>query len=509
VATVANRGREQSGSVALANKRNAVAVKPCHSNQTTYLKTMRPEIASPETPAHSCSLSVFPVSLALPAEGDLPGAKPRPPYGGTSLSHWRTFTNKPTARSDYDVMTRSPRLIKPLLAGLIITLLQLAIAIGLLAPEGPLSERYAALVQHDSRWFMNIVDRGYQTIVPPIDHKVMEVSNVAFFPAYPALAAAFRYGLNIDTGTALLITAQLAAWGFWSYFFLFCKRWNISPALQICGALLIAAHPAAFFLIAAYSESLFLMTLLGFIYWSTAEGRYAKFWAAIHGIVMSATRIVGIVCAAFPLVCSVFQTGWRRLVEPRPWFRQEKPAIAMTLVASFGALGFFTYSQLRWGHWDIYMLTQAAGWGIAPDYLAVFRPSNYRWFVPALNDPTEASQMSMTLGAVLFIGIVLCELSIRSWAGLPIRAGIYFCAFVIYYLSVSGVACVDMESMLRYEFSVHALIVLALLNFLRQFQTTPVLVRAFGITAVALLSAAGLCVQGWYIWNFTRGNWVA
>src|SRR5205823_7027127 len=143
--------------------------------------------------------------------------------------------------------------------------------------------------------------------------------------------AAFRYGLNIDTGTALLITAQLAAWGFWIYFFLFCKRWNISPGLQICGALLIAAHPAAFFLIADYSESLFLMALLGFIYWSTAEGRYAKFWAAVHGIVMSATRIVGIVCAAFPLVCSIFQTGWRRLVEPKPWFRKEKPAIAVTL----------------------------------------------------------------------------------------------------------------------------------------------------------------------------------
>src|SRR6185312_8833145 len=136
----------------------------------------------------------------------------------------------------YDVMTRSLRLLTPLLAGLVITLLQLAMAMGLLAPEGSFSERYATLVQHDSHWFMNIVDRGYQTIVPPIDHKVMEVSNVAFFPAYPAIAAAFRYGLNISTGTALLIAAQLAAWGFWSYFFLFCRRWNISTALQICGA---------------------------------------------------------------------------------------------------------------------------------------------------------------------------------------------------------------------------------------------------------------------------------
>ena len=97
-----------------------------------------------------------------------------------------------------------------------------------------------------------------------------------FFQLILRLRPRFATDLTSDTGTALLITAQLAAWGFWSYFFLFCKRWNISPALQICGALLIAAHPAAFFLVAAYSESLFLMALLGFIYWSTAEGRYGE-----------------------------------------------------------------------------------------------------------------------------------------------------------------------------------------------------------------------------------------
>src|SRR5947209_14207326 len=119
-------------------------------------------------------------------------------------------------------MTRLSPAFKPLLAALLVTLMQIAMAVGLLAPDGPLSYRYSALIQHDSYWFMNIVNRGYQTIVPPIDHKVMEVSNVAFFPAYPAIAALFRYGLNIDTGIALLITAQLAAWGFWIYFFLFC-----------------------------------------------------------------------------------------------------------------------------------------------------------------------------------------------------------------------------------------------------------------------------------------------
>jgi hypothetical protein len=423
----------------------------------------------------------------------------------------KAFASKWLACCDYNVMVRRARSFTPLLAGLAVTLLQIAMAITMLAPEGSLSARYSALVQHDSYWFMNIVDRGYHTIVPPIDHKVMEVSNVAFFPAYPLIAGLFRHVFKIDGKTALLITAQLAAWGLWSYFFLFCRRWKISAALQLAAALLIAAHPAAFFLVAAYSESLFLMALAGFIYWSTTEGKTAKFWAAAHGIVMSATRIVGVVCAAFPLVRAVFQRGWRVLVEPRRWLRDLGPAMGLTAVAASGAIAFFLYSQLRWGQWDIYMLTQAAGWGITPDYLAVFKPESYRWLVPALNDPTEASQLSMTVGALLLVGIAVCEMipAFRRRAGLPVRAGIYFCAAVIYYLSVSGVACVDMESMLRYEFCVHVLIVLALLSFLRQFQTPPMLVRAFGIAAIALLGAAGLCVQGWYVWNFTRGNWVA
>src|SRR6266513_765649 len=209
---------------------------------------MRSEIALAENPTSSCNLEGFPISSTFPTRAVRPAV----------------------ASYHHDVMTCSWLLLRPLLAGLVLTLLQLAMAVGLLAPEGPASYRYSTLIQHDSYWFMNIVDRGYQTIVPPINQK-MEVSNVAFFPAYPAIAALLRRGLNIDTGNALLITAQLAAWGFWSYFFLLCDRWSLSPALQFCGALLIVAHPAAFFLIAGYSESLFLMALLGFIYWSSTN----------------------------------------------------------------------------------------------------------------------------------------------------------------------------------------------------------------------------------------------
>lgn len=405
---------------------------------------------------------------------------------------------------------RKPIVLRAWALGLLVTLLQVVAAL-MIAPEGPLSYRYDTLVQHDSYWFGNIVDRGYDTTVPPINHKMMEVSNVGFFPAYPAIAGILHYGLRLSIYNALLLTAQAGAWAFWSYFFLFCERWNISPLLQFFGALSILAHPTAFFLVAGYSESLFMMGLFGFMFWSTAEGKGSRALAVLHGFLMSATRIVGIPCSGYPVVQAIFRNGWAGVVDVRSWLKRYGSAVLVMLGAALGAGAFFFYCLVRWGRWDMYMLTQESGWAIIPDYLAVFKPSSYRWLIPALNNPTEASQMTMTLGGLLLLAVLLGELLpvVRRRFSGATRAGFYFCAAVIYYISVSGVASVEMESMLRYEFCVHALIVLAILHFLHQLPAPRLWVRASGMAAVALLSAAGLGVQGWYVWNFTRGNWVA
>lgn len=398
------------------------------------------------------------------------------------------------------------------IAALVVTLVQIGIAVCVAAPAGwPLSDRYGSLIQHDGYWFANIVNRGYGTTVPPVDHKVMEVSNVAFFPAYPMLSMLLGSIFHLNAYRALLLTAQLAALGFWFYFFLFCERWRLSPVLRFFGAVAIVAHPAAFYLIAGYSESLFLMSLAGFIYWSSAEGRAARVLAALHGVVMSATRIVGIPCALFPIVRAVFENGWNGLRDVRGWIRRYGPAVALSFTAMLGAIAFFIYCQLRWSRWDMYMVTQQVEWAIKPDYLAFFKPANYRWMLPPLNDPTLASQLTTSIALVMFGVVALCELlpAIRRRTAFLTRLGLYFCALVIFYISLAGVASVQMESMLRYEFCTHALIVLALLHYLHQFRLPPVLVRAFGMAAVALLGAAGLSLQGWYVWNFTRGNWIA
>jgi hypothetical protein len=402
--------------------------------------------------------------------------------------------------------------LKSLALGLLMTCAQIMIAVGFSNPEGSLADRYRTLVQHDSYWFANIIDRGYGTTVPPSDHKAMEISNVAFFPAYPLLAAGVKRLTHLSTYSALLVTAQAAAWGFWSYFFAFCERWGLSMALQTFGAVAIAAHPAAFYLVAAYSESLFLMMLVGFVYWSVREGRVAQVFAVLHGFTMSATRIVGLPCAAFPVVHSVCTRAWRgRPANTSALARYRGPVLIM-LLSTLGAISFFAWCQARWSRWDIYMLTQQSGWAIRPDYLAIFSPRNYHWSLPPFSDSSRVSQFATALAAGLFALIALAELLAARFCrrtAWPKRLGIYFCAAVVYYISVAGVASVQMESMLRYDLCVHALVVLGALHFLREFRIAPVYVRALGMGVASVACAGGLSLQAYYIWNFSQGNWVA
>jgi hypothetical protein len=111
--------------------------------------------------------------------------------------------------------------------------------------------------------------------------------------------------------------------------------------------------------------------------------------------------------------------------------------------ASLGAVGFFFYCVARWGRWDIYMLTQEAGWAIVPDYLALFKPSSYHWQIPALNDPVTHEPDDDGDRRVAFCShrdrASCCRLCGRKFAG---QSGSDFisAAFVHLLHRVSGVA---------------------------------------------------------------------
>jgi len=101
--------------------------------------------------------------------------------------------------------------------------------------------------------------------------------------------------------------------GFWTYFFLFCRRWKVPQALKLRDTP-HPRQPGSVLFWFCYSESVFLMALLGFVYWSTAEGPTARALAAIQRDRNVRARIVGIVCAAF-LWCGGFSNRMARFAQ--------------------------------------------------------------------------------------------------------------------------------------------------------------------------------------------------
>jgi hypothetical protein len=291
-------------------------------------------------------------------------------------------------------------------------------------------------------------------------------SNVAFFPGFPLLARGLRDLTGLPTRAAEALTAQLACWGFWTYLLLTWRRWRVPGPLALAGALAVLAHPAAFFLVCGYSESLFLFGAVGFLYWARSSRRVALQLAALHGGAMSATRLVGIPLAAVPFVEGLLSAGppgsrIRRLI---------KPAL-LTALASLGALAFFAWCHFRFGHWDLYQQTQAVGWGVHPNYRAAFDWHRYtpvvrlslRW--SSWTNAYFWSRLTLPMTVLLLAALLWSELR-SAREGLPgrrMRAGLYLGAWLIFYVSVSAMADRggELDCMLRHQLATHVLLVLA------------------------------------------------
>jgi hypothetical protein len=400
-----------------------------------------------------------------------------------------------------------------------ITVLHLGILLGVAAPQGTFSERYHALVAHDSEWFLNIIGRGYQSPIPPSPQKRMEVSNVAFFPGFPLWGAAVINAFDLHPRTGLTLASHLATWGFWTYLLLFARRIGLRRGMTAAAVGLILAHPAAFYLIAAYSESLFLLMLVGFMFWNLHGGRMGFVLACVHGIGMTGTRIAGAPAAAFPIVQAWFARRAKSSAQYAPSERSRlnqppprlllRAAIVMTISLA-GMIAFFVYTHVRFQHWDFYMMTQQAGWGVKADYLALLKPGAYQRWLPSWQYASLTGQALVPFTMLLCLAAAIWE--IRAARAKPTRwrerIGLYFVGFGLFYIAVAGVYSVRLESMTRYHFGAHVFFVLAGLHAFVDLRPRGHVARGV-LVAIALLALAGACLHFTYASQFMRGGWVA
>ena len=193
----------------------------------------------------------------------------------------------------------------------------------------------------DSYWYLDIAKNGYYL------RGETDQANVVFFPLYPLLV---RMAAPLAGGNLVL-----AGWMVSSVFLALavCMLVRLTrefhPGIDpMRPALFLLVYPAAFFLNAVYSESLFLFLSLAMVFWA----RRGNFWlAAVFAGLASATRVAGVFLFVLLLVEFIQAYGWRALFTRRVW--------PLTL-APVGILAFFLYHWIAFGDFLLYLKVQCA-----------------------------------------------------------------------------------------------------------------------------------------------------
>jgi Gpi18-like mannosyltransferase len=199
------------------------------------------------------------------------------------------------------------------------------------------------LARFDAGWYRSIAENGY------FWDPATGVGNVTFFPLYPFLMRALAFsGLPLFwAGTLISHACFLASVAL-------LQRLESSwpgPAPAPSALMTLLTFPWAFFLLAPYSESLFLALALA-VFLAAFRGHWTL--VAILGFLAGLTRLFGL--ALVPPLLLLAWAGQR----PR------LPAIAAALSPAFGLASFITWLGFRFHDPLLFMHAQQRGWGRRP-----------------------------------------------------------------------------------------------------------------------------------------------
>lgn len=251
--------------------------------------------------------------------------------------------------------------------------------------------------QFDSGHFMRIAARGYFTFnqnVPNWDE--------AFFPGYPLVSRllAFVVGLGHVTPLSLFVGMAVVSWlGSLVAAVLILRlagrdrgRQDVEP--WPVGVLLFG--PYAVFLMASYSESLFLALALG----AWLAGRQNRWWcAALLAGFAGLVRINGLFLVAGLVVMAMShsQVAGHRIAS----------RVGVLAAALLAPLGYFTYLHGKSGSWSTWLHTQRSGWGrgtVFP-WTAAWNSVARTWRDSSTTAERFQSSMELVFVALMLLGI--------------------------------------------------------------------------------------------------------
>jgi hypothetical protein len=184
---------------------------------------------------------------------------------------------------------------------------------------------FTAMQRQDAAWFLRIATAGYA----PND------GSAAFFPLYPFAVRIAGWIPGVGPLGAALLVGNAAFFG--ALLMLHAlTRLELGAEAARRSVLFCAFFPTAFFLLAPYTEPLFLFLSIS-TFWFARRNRWV--WASVAGAGAAMTRNVGVLLIV-ALAVEAFRQ-WRdgRLLLPR---------LTAALGVALGPLAYFAYWQIRY-----------------------------------------------------------------------------------------------------------------------------------------------------------------
>lgn len=200
---------------------------------------------------------------------------------------------------------------------------------------------WGKIFRFDAVWYASVIEHGYQWPGVGLNGKP-GLSNLAFFPLFPGLAAGVHKVTGLTPGVSLWLVALGAALAAAAGIYRYVAQWLGGPAAML-SVVLWACAPHSLVIVMPYTEGLFT----AFSAWAMVAMRRQRWWLAGTLTALAClTRPTGVVLLIVLL--------WAKLRSPKaPWRRFLPWAAALAT-----ALGFPIYVAKRVGRWDGYFLVQ-------------------------------------------------------------------------------------------------------------------------------------------------------
>lgn len=271
--------------------------------------------------------------------------------------------------------------------------------------------------QWDAQWYQRIASEGYPRSVPIGDDGHVQQNPWAFYPLYPftvkGLVILTRADPVVVSATLSLVLGAVAA----VLLGLFLRR-RLGPAAALLTVVVYASAPAAPIFQVAYTESMAMALLAGFLLAADSR-RWAT--AGALALVLGITRPIAVPLAAVAVVAVV--VGWRASRPQRP------EALAMlAMVAACGLAGLI---------WPATAALVTGSPTAYPDTMSAWRGSGQ--IVPVLPWLDNSHYFFGDAGPWLLAGSILLVVAMMAgpWAaGLGAVARAWALAYPAYLLAV-------------------------------------------------------------------------